>query len=152
MKFRVAKQGFDVNMAKVGELAIDERLMTMKVALSGTLEIDLPAETIVAGGGIVNKDYTDTVTHGLNRVPLFFPMVGRMYLDPDSASDIVLNDYRRSTTNTLELALVQVTDEQLRLFVSRTAIITNKTFTAHKVTLYYTLFYNCLEELDLSIS
>lgn len=147
----MTKKGFDINYATPKDFAFNADYMTMKMALSGTLQINLPAETIVAGGGIVNKDYTDSVSHGLYRVPIVLPYLSTMYLDTNTPTDIILNEYRQQTSSTLEFATIRITNSQLTLFVRRTAIIVNKTFTAHKVTLYYTLFWNDITgELDLS--
>lgn len=145
-RVEVAKEGFDVNSATPKDFALNNDYMTMKVALSGTLEISLPAETIVAGGGIAEKTYTDTVAHGLNRLPMIMPHIGLMYLDYTDTSDVILNDYRQQVGGTLETAIVQITNTNLTLFISRRAVVVDRTFQAKKVTFYYTIFYNRFDE------
>lgn len=148
----VAKSGHSIT-DEYYNMKIDSRFDTYKVKNSGTLSYNLPAETL---NGEV-KTYTTSYAHGLGYVPLVMPYIkGALYQDDlASGGDWIVNDVSEidlpkgaySPPLAGEEAYIRVDGTNVQLFVRRYEYLgTDTDFGARKVSLYYTCFYNRLNE------
>jgi len=164
---KVSIEGVDVKTATDKELLISSQFDTAKVKVTGTLDLELPEED-VSGGFVV---HTATVAHGFSDIPLYSPTTrGNLYgLDEflggdyiakiSTGGDYIVNDISEvripaaaySSATVGEMASVFIDSTNLILQVDRFEFFGSPvTFGARKATLYYTIFYNRIdEEFDL---
>jgi hypothetical protein len=153
---KVSKAGVDVKTATNKELLITSQFDTLKIALTGSLSISLPSETLTTE----NVTRTTNVSHNLGYVPMFQPAIlGVIYTGNNATGgDYVINDYGDILTpagaygpaTQAEESNVYIDDEKLYLYVNRFVALGSETFGARTVTLHYTIFYNKIDEtMDL---
>jgi len=128
-------------------LNVDSRFDTFKIYKTGTLELNLPAETVASGN---TSSKTSTYTHNLGYPPVYLPEVGvdwnignaygyvaNPFVVNDNLGDRAFSSYPAG--NILD---VWVDSTNLNMRVVRT----EGTYTALTVRMYYTIFYNDISE------
>lgn len=153
---KISKTGDDIRTVERKRLAFDSTLDTMKVARSGQLYIDLPAESDISGLRVRTASYL----HDLGYVPMFTPPVNDVLYSGgiSGGGDWIVNE-EYSAALPSEGAITLVLDEWAGLRVTSTEIILEVTrfdafggnsFGARRCTVNYTLFYNQMDEaMDL---
>lgn len=151
---KISKPGFDVDTAAPKDLIMSTQFDMFKIARTGTLYIDIPEET--KGDGAASSTYTTTYSHGLGYTPLLIPDAQNVLTDVVVAfgggDDTILNDAANDAfimasgpPTTSEIATLHANSTQVVLTVTRNWDYAG-TFAAHRVTCYYTIFYNKLGE------
>jgi hypothetical protein len=150
---QVSKIGNNVLTAEPKDLAFDSRFDTLKVAHSGKLTMSLPNEVI----NFSFSEYSQEYSHGFSYVPFYLPLGKEMqYLgNLETGGDYVVNDLLEvdipaasySPSSIAELHRVYVTDNILKWECLRiNFFMMDIIFGARDVELYYTLFYNRIDE------
>jgi hypothetical protein len=160
---KVSKEGTDVKTATSKDLLISSEFDTIKIVKTGELVLSLPSETVT--GGLSER--TTTVAHGFSDIPLYSPMIrGYLYgLDDflggdyitrlESGGDYIVNDLSEvripaggySPALSGEYSSVQINATNLILSVTRFEFMGfPQDFGAREATLYYTIFYNRVDE------
>ncbi len=153
---KVSKPGVDVKTAVNKDLLITSELDTNKIALTGSLSISLPSETLDTENVLRNT----SATHGLGYIPIFSPAIlGDIYQeDLQTGGDYTINDIGDilvpaagySPATQAEESNIYIDDDKIYLYINRFVMFGSETFGARTATLYYTIFYNRVdEEFDL---
>jgi len=154
--FLLGSGDVEVRTAFPTDNSVDTRFDTFKIFKTGTLELNLPQETLFIGAA--DRVYTATVEHDLGYPPVYLPMatVGWDLGDSGVAgSSFVVNDvlgylldYGLSGRAILD---VYVDSEKLYMTCTRKSNdFYDVNFNAVTITMYYTIFYNEIgEEFNL---
>lgn len=149
---KISKSGVDVQTAVDKSLTFSTQFDTFKIALTGTLTLSLPGETLNPGGSVTRSS---TVAHGLGYAPMWGPIVEK-FDNPGygNTTTWVLNDAVETAIPVgaygpvgLEVAHITVNTTVLTLSVTRSNVgLGPESYGAHDVKLYYTIFHNKIEE------
>lgn len=153
---KISQPSSNVFTAAPKDLSFSTQYDTLKIVKTGTITLSLPEEEIDADFEI----RTETYTHNLGYIPLFQPLAKNVIYpgDLDDTDDFIINNAVEedipaggySPGTAFEVATVYATSTDLILEVNRTSAIIPITFGARDAIVYYTLFYNKLdEEFDL---
>lgn len=143
---KLSKPGFDVMTTDDKNLQMSSEFDSHKIAKTGVLTVELPAETFAGE----TKTRTDTYSHGLGYVPMYLPAVTDLKNgNSGTTDDYVCNDNAFFVPLILgyspwiegEGVRVYITTTQLVLEVNRVAL-GPVAFGAHDVVFYYTVLYN----------
>ena len=170
---KVSKSGVDVKTAADKDLLISSQFDTFKILRTGELSLSLAEETL----NDEQKSYTATYTHNLGYIPFVLPNVIVGIGNPAPyVLDFTLTpaEYRVTTPYIVndindvslppgpfgfgpafiyEAIELEVTTTQIKLVITRVcdSLGNDVKFTASVGTLYYTIFYNRVDEtMDLS--
>lgn len=151
----IAKEGYSTN-AYPANLALDSRFDTFKIFKTGTMTLNMPAETLVIGAA--NKVYVSEVTHSLGYPPIYFPQAT---VDWDLGgsgvenSSFVVNDYigyliSFGLTGRAELDVYTDSSKLYMKCTRKSNLYFDVSFNAVTITMYYTILYNEIgEEFNL---
>jgi len=163
---KVSKRGVDVETATPKQLIFSSQFDTMKIRKTGTLTLNLPGETF--GGEPYTEFYRiheATYMHNLGYIPIFLPRVTEMvsYLGEEVShyrKSFIVNDLEEKDIPIYGYGLV--VGEYVSVIMKSDRLILRVVrenysyepldvfFAGRKATLYYTIFYNKInEELDL---
>lgn len=169
---KFSKSGVNVETAENKDLLISSQFDTFKVFRTGSLSLSLPTETLRD----TQKSYTSTYTHNLGYIPFVLPNVIVGIGNPAPfefdmvptpveyrvTTPYVINDvndvslppgpFGFGPTFIYEVIELEVTSTQINLVITRVcdSMGNDVKFTASVGTLYYTIFYNRVdEEMDL---
>jgi hypothetical protein len=135
--------------------SMDSRFDSFKIFKTGTLELNLPAETIATSAE--SKVYTATVEHNLGYPPVFLPEATVGWGISTFGDEYIINDNLGSIRSPYGIGVdgephidVYVDSENLYLKVTRPSwSFMDREYTASKIIMYYTIFYNEIgEEFD----
>jgi hypothetical protein len=135
--------------------SMDSRFDSFKIFKTGTLELSLPAETIVMNGDPVS--HIATVEHNLGYPPVYLPEAGCGWIldSMNVPESFVVNDYLGMFPGGFgggENPILDVYVDSDNLYMRYTRFSRsweNRVFNSGTVTLYYTIFYNEIgEEFD----
>lgn len=146
--FLLGSGDVEVRTAFPTDNSVDTRFDTFKIFKTGTLEIQLPTETLIAGASPVVR--TATVHHNLGYPPVFLPEA-TIGWGIDIASDFIINEELGSITgrsgsddNYID---VYVDSEYLYLKYTRHSYSGgDRNYNEALLTMYYTIFYNEIGE------
>ena len=146
----VSKEGIDVKSADCKDLLISSQFDTFKVLKTGTLTRSSPSET-VSGGDM--KRRTSSYEHDLDYIPFALPITYGANATGESGTYIVntLNDaivppVSFGPSMEGEFADVYLTSTHIVLAVRRLGGFMGVSFPSTTATLYYTIFYNRMDE------
>lgn len=155
--YLLGKGDIDVRTAFPADNSIDSRFDTLKIFKTGTLELEVPEKTFMESESY--KTYTAEVEHNLGYAPMFLPQASvgwilNMQLEDTS---FVVNDElgllpgSRAGIDGAPVLDVYVDSNKLYLRLWRFAYsFGERYYNAVTITLYYTIFYNKInEEFDL---
>lgn len=148
----LAKAGENVD-AHPSKLNVDSRFDTFKIYKTGTLDVNLPSETILTGN---KTSRTEIVSHNLGYPPAYLPEVGvdwdfrTSYIQISSSytlpNPFVVNDHlgERVWFSAAEGQHLDVWVDSNNFNMRVTRL--EGTYTALTVRMYYTIFYNDISE------
>lgn len=130
--------------------SVDSRFDTFKIAKTGTLVMNVPAETIIAGSG--DSIYTEVVEHKLGYPPVYLPEAG-IGMRLDLTESFIVNDILglgNSYDSDPILDVYVNSDNLIMRYRRQDYIYMDTEYNALTITLYYTIFYNEIgEEFNL---
>lgn len=154
---KVSKEGEDVLKASNKDLLISSQFDTFKIFKTGEIYIDLPEETFNTGV----RTKTATFNHNLGYPPVYTPMMRSHYAyddDPnflENGGNYIVNDIDGNPIPAsegwspgfdYEASSVYIDSTKLTLEITRSAWVFDVKFGARRATLYYTIFYNPINE------
>ena len=150
---RMSKTGKSVWSGVNRDMQIDTKFNMLKIKKTGTLEIDLPSETLNSS----SSNHSVTYSHNLGYIPFFTPFIaGALYPDAlDTGGDYIVNDIGEndipagaySPPSASEFTYIKADTTDLTFEVRRANITPfDQVFGARKATLYYAVFYNKMNE------
>lgn len=158
---KISRLGVDVKTASLKELIYSSQFDTQKIKKTGTLTLDLPAETLDLNFGSVSREAK--VPHGCNYIPLFLPRISGIAVYTDNqvtnGGSYTVNDLEDNDIPiygyggmVLELVDVLVDSTDLILRVTRESFANPVLFGQRTATFFYTIFHNKVdEEMNLLI-
>jgi len=151
---KISQEGINIFDASPKDISFSSQYDSLKVLRTGTLTVELPGETLEDESVI----RTDSYTHSLGYIPFFLPLAkGVEYPEALSATtDFIVNDTVEtdipmgaySPNAETETARVYATSTTLVLEVNRSTMLIGipTTYGARDVIVYYTIFYNRVDE------
>lgn len=141
----------DGKLKKSG-LSVYSGFDTFKIAKTGTITLEVPQEEL-GTDDFPESEYTESLSHGIGYRPMYFPFVRSLGI-LDIAGSFNVNDWLGSPSyfdgsggNLWEYVNINTTNDLLVMSVSRGNYATgSRVFPARTITLYYTLFYNKIDE------
>jgi len=148
---KISKPGIDVKTASDKQLIYSSKFDTLKIKKTGTLTINLPTESFDYNTGQIRREVV--TPHGFNDIPFFIPRITgfAVYVNDEvsTGGNYTVNDLEERNIPVfgygdmiLEIAEVLIDNTNLILRVDRVNMANMMTFRARTVTLYYTIFYN----------
>lgn len=137
---------------KTSAVSVYSGFDTFKIAKTGTLTLNVSQEDL-GTDSFPESEHTDSLVHGLGYKPMYFPFVRSLGI-LDIAGSFNVNDWLGSPSyfdgsggNLWEYVNISVTSTLLTMSVSRGNYASgSRIFPARTVTLYYTIFYNKIDE------
>jgi len=155
--YLLGKGDVDVRTSFPYDNAMDSRFDTLKIFKTGTLELKAPAKTFAVSEAY--QTYTAEIEHNLGYAPVFLPEAGVGWALDSSLDDdsFIVNDNLGrlpadyAGINSAPILDVWVDDTKLYMRLWRFANDwSTRAYSEITITLYYTIFYNKInEEFDL---
>ncbi len=172
---KVSKEGVDVKTAANKDLLISSEFDTFKIFRTGSLSISLPAETLKEDSSTHTATYTHSLGYipfvlpylnlGIGNPAPYVLDFTKSPVEYRVTTPYVFNDVEEEyippgpfgfggPTIVYEVANLEVSSTQLKIVVERvsevfdpfTGLYQDVKFTASKGTLYYTIFFNRMDE------